>query len=128
MAHPCERVLVVDDDADTREAIAMLLESEGIEVVAADASDALEVMREGFRPDVVVLDLVMPKVSGRAFRARMKLDPALRDIPVVLCTASPQLAREDDGFAALIAKPFDADAFFAALAELCLDAPKRHAS
>jgi CheY-like chemotaxis protein len=128
MAHPCERVLVVDDDADTRDAIAMLLEAEGIEVVAAEAAEALAVLRRGFRPDVVVLDLVMPRVSGRTFHARMKLDPALRSIPVVPCTASPQLAREEDGFAAVIAKPFDPDAFFAALAELCLRSPRQRAS
>ena len=128
MAHPCERVMVVDDDADTREAIAMLLESEGIDVVAADAADALAALREGYRPNVIVLDLIMPHVSGRTFRARMKLDPTLREIPVVLCTGSPQLAREEDGFNAVIAKPFDPDAFFAALAALCMEAPRARAS
>jgi twitching motility two-component system response regulator PilH len=128
MAHPCERVLVVDDDADTREAITMLLESEGIDVVAAEGAVALNALREGYVPNVVVLDLIMPQVSGRTFRARMKLDPRLRDIPVVLCTGSPQLARDEDGFAAVIAKPFDPDAFFEALAALCMKSPRQRAS
>ncbi len=123
MAHPCERVLVVDDDEDTRETTAMLLESEGIAAVAAEPVEALEILRRGFRPNVIVLDLVMRDVSGRTFRARLKLDPALRTIPIVLCTASPQLASEADGFDAVIAKPFEPDAFFEALAKLCLDAP-----
>jgi CheY-like chemotaxis protein len=122
MAHPCERVMVVDDDEDTREATAMLLDSEGIQAVAAEPLEALEILRGGYRPDVLVLDLVMPDVSGRTFRARLKLDPELRAIPLVLCTASPQLADEDD-YQAIIAKPFDPDAFFDALAKICLEAP-----
>jgi CheY-like chemotaxis protein len=121
MAHPCERVLVVDDDEDTREATAMLLESEGIEATAAEPIEALELLRGGYRPDAIVLDLVMPDVSGRTFRARLKLDPELRPIPVVLCTASPQMAVEED-YDAVIAKPFDPDAFFDALGKLCLQA------
>lgn len=122
-SHPCERVLVVDDDRDTREAIGMLLEDEGIEVVAAEAAEALEVLVGGWRPSVVVLDLVMPKVSGRTFLHRIRLDPELARIPVVLCTGSPQLVAADDGFDAVLTKPFEPDAFFAALAKLCLRAP-----
>ena len=122
MAHPCERALVVDDDEDTREATAMLLESEGIEAIGAEPLEALELLRGGYRPNVIVLDLVMPDISGRTFRARLKLDPELRNVPVVLCTASPQLAAEGD-YDAVIAKPFDPDAFFEALAKLCLEAP-----
>jgi twitching motility two-component system response regulator PilH len=122
MPHPCERVMVVDDDEDTREATVMLLESEGIEALAAEPLEALEILRDGYRPDAIVLDLVMPDVSGRTFRARLKLDPELRTIPIVLCTASPQLAVVGD-YDALIAKPFDPEAFFDALSKICMETP-----
>ena len=124
MAHPCERVLVVDDDADNRDSIAMILEEEGIEVRAATAHDALDALRSGYRPDVVVLDLVMPGISGRVFREHLERDARLGAIPIVLCTASPQLAQGAGFVDAVIAKPFDADAFFRALAALCLEAKR----
>jgi CheY-like chemotaxis protein len=121
MGHPCERVLVVDDDEDTRDATAMLLEAEGINAVAAEPANALELLQGGYRPDAIVLDLVMRDVSGRTFNTRLKLHPELRLIPVVLCTASPQLAQIEDGYDGIIAKPFDPDAFFETLAKLCLE-------
>jgi CheY-like chemotaxis protein len=122
LAHPCERVLVVDDDADNRDSISMILEEEGIDVVAADAHRALDALRGGYRPDVIVLDLVMPGISGRVFREHLEREPDLGRIPIILCTASPQLARGAGFVDAVIAKPFDADAFFRALAKLCLQA------
>jgi CheY-like chemotaxis protein len=124
MAHPCERVLIVDDDADNRDSIAMILEEEGVDVRAANAHDALDALRAGYRPDVIVLDLVMPGISGRVFREHLERDARLGAIPIVLCTASPQLAQGAGFVDAVIAKPFDADAFFRALAELCLEAKR----
>src|SRR5437588_12112485 len=83
-----KRVLVVEDDAVLNGAIKMLLEWEGYEVdCAANGSDALDRLREQGRPSVILLDLLMPVLSGWEFRDEQKRDPALADIPVVVVSA-----------------------------------------
>jgi two-component system phosphate regulon response regulator PhoB len=86
---PGERVLVVEDDADTREVLAYALTSEGFVVLSApDGERGLELAR-AWRPDVVLLDVLMPRLSGVEMAAAMHRDPALRTIPVVSMSASP---------------------------------------
>jgi len=102
-----KRVLVVDDDPDIRELLFTALEDEGFEVVpAANGQEALAIM-ETFRPDVIVLDLMMPVMDGwqfaQALRARAD------DIPLVLLSAARDLrvhARQLQA-ADMIEKPFD---------------------
>jgi two-component system phosphate regulon response regulator PhoB len=84
-----ERVLVVEDDPDTREVLAYALAGEGFVVIAApDGERGLEVAR-AWRPDVVLLDVLMPRVSGNEMAAAMRRDPALLGIPIVSMSASP---------------------------------------
>lgn len=83
-------ILVVEDDRDLREVLAESLQLEGFEVVeAVDGMDALERLRAGVRPALVVLDLVMPRMDGRQFLAALRADRALADLPVVLVTGTP---------------------------------------
>ena len=83
-------VLVVEDDRDLREVLAESLRLEGYEVVeAVDGMDALERIRAGVRPAVVVLDLVMPRMDGRQFLAAVRADRTLAELPVVLVTGTP---------------------------------------
>jgi CheY-like chemotaxis protein len=110
-------VLVVDDDAATRGLLVALFAEEGYDVrAAADGFEALAVLRS-WPPDVVVLDAVMPRADAAAFRAAQAAVPALRDVPVVLLSAScaaelEQLALQL-GVAAALAKPFDVEELLA---------------
>jgi len=83
------RILVVDDDVDVRETIAEALADEGFEVVVAENGlAALERLRGGVRPDVILLDIMMPVMDGWEFRAAQRAEPAIASIPVVIFTAS----------------------------------------
>ena len=101
------RVLIVDDELDIRETIAELLRLEGHEPFeAADGEQALVRCRQ-LRPDLVLLDLMMPGMNGWDFRKAQLRDPAIAAIPVVVVSA---VARNRDipadGF---LQKPFGLD-------------------
>ncbi|HEY1817729.1 MAG TPA: ATP-binding protein [Kofleriaceae bacterium] len=82
------RILLIEDDADLAEALGDVLEDGGHDVIrASDGDDGLRKMRES-RPDVVVLDLMMPHVDGWQFRIAQRRDPALATTPVVVISAS----------------------------------------
>ncbi len=81
------RVLVVDDEPTVRSWLAALLADEGYVVEeASDGAMALSVLQT-FRPDVILLDLIMPGMNGREFLLELREDSALARIPVVVCTA-----------------------------------------
>jgi class 3 adenylate cyclase len=81
------RILVVDDVPDNVDILQMRLESQGYEVVtAADGLEALDKIRT-LLPDLVLLDVMMPKLDGIQTVKRLKADPALPFIPVILVTA-----------------------------------------
>jgi CheY-like chemotaxis protein len=105
------RVLVVDDSEPIRDLIVVNLELEGFEVrTAGDGLEALEVLSD-WRPDVVTLDVVMPRLDGLDTLARLRADPATADIPVVLVTGRAQAAdrsRGDElGADDYLTKPFE---------------------
>lgn len=105
------RVLVVDDDEVIRQLIAVNLQLEGFEVVTAtDGRDCLEKVAE-VDPDVVTLDVMMPRLDGWVTATQLRKNPATARIKVVLITAR---AQEDDrdrgrqiGVDAYLTKPFD---------------------
>jgi len=111
--------LVVEDDAAIRAALLQLLDDSGFEVSAASNGWAgLNLLRGGLRPDVILLDLVMPIMNGWDFRRGQLLDPNLRAIPVILITAaeSPREKLQSDlGDVELIRKPPRADEILAAI-------------
>jgi CheY-like chemotaxis protein len=85
-------VFVVDDDKGVREAMEVLLITEGLGVVTAcDGQDALDRLRAGLRPCVILLDLMMPKIDGWAFLHMQRADPALATIPVIAFSAYDRL-------------------------------------
>jgi CheY-like chemotaxis protein len=110
-------VLVVDDDPDILEAICDILEGEGYGVARArHGAEALERLRER-RPDLILLDLMMPVMDGLAFAHALRerrLDP---EIPIVVISAdgNPQKAASI-GARGFLAKPFDIDALLAHVA------------
>jgi DNA-binding response OmpR family regulator len=80
-------ILVVDDDPDLVETVAMMLESKGCEVGRAyDGIEGEEAIRER-RPDLIILDIMMPRKDGYVLCAELKAGEETRDIPVVLLTA-----------------------------------------
>jgi CheY-like chemotaxis protein len=99
-------VLIVDDDEALREVLAEALEDEGLTVSrSAHGLDALKKLRAGLRPDVILLDLMMPVMDGWAFRDEQSRDPSLVSIPVVVVTAAHSLPKPIDA-RAIIRKPF----------------------
>jgi DNA-binding response OmpR family regulator len=81
-----KRILMVDDDPDFCEATGIFLESKGYHVtVAHDGKEGLEKIRT-IRPDLVVLDVMMPEMNGYDVCVVMKADPDLKNIPVILLT------------------------------------------
>jgi CheY-like chemotaxis protein len=90
-AAPPIRVLIVDDDRDIREILGELLTEEGFTVEASwNGQTALTRLQEGLRPDVIVLDIMMPAMDGLTFRSLQRQHADLADIPVVGLTAFPR--------------------------------------
>lgn len=92
-----KRILVVDDEPDVRGYLRTALEDEGFEVeTAADGAEALEKVRRN-PPDLISLDLVMPKHSGARFYRELRKDKELSHIPVLIVTghARDELGRAD---------------------------------
>jgi CheY-like chemotaxis protein len=119
---PPARVLVVDDSEAIRTLITVNLELEGYDVrSAADGLVALEETGR-WRPDVITLDVVMPRLGGFETLHRLRADPATADIPVVLVTGRAQAADRAQGEAlgadAYLSKPFEPAELVAAVAEL----------
>ncbi|WP_232840793.1 response regulator [Streptomyces sp. Go-475] len=104
------RVLVVDDNKVIRQLIRVNLELEGLEVVtAADGAECLDVVHQ-VRPDVVTLDVAMPRLDGLRTASRLRADPRTRDVPLAIVSACTQYEVEaglDVGVDAFLAKPFE---------------------
>ena len=89
LPHVAHTILVVEDDPDVRRALTELLASEGYKVAAtADGDEALQTLRGGLRPAVILLDLMMPNCDGWDFRREQLEDPTFASVPVVLVTAA----------------------------------------
>jgi two-component system, chemotaxis family, chemotaxis protein CheY len=110
------RVVVVDDNEALRENLAECLEAEGHVVSqAADGQGALTLLERTARPDVVVLDLVMPGLGGREVAATLRRRPELRDLRLVLMTGRETAAGGWPEFDAVLEKPFGLGELLSAL-------------
>lgn len=101
------RILAVEDDPDTAEVVRAVLQDEGHDVrVAPDGRKALAELA-GWQPDIVILDLLMPALSGHALLGYLRDLPEYRQVPVlVMSGALPTLAKVD-GATSVLAKPFE---------------------
>jgi CheY-like chemotaxis protein len=106
-----QTIMVVEDDADISDAIAATLEDTGYSViVAANGQEALDKLRRSLdRPNLILLDLMMPLMDGWQFRAAQTADPTLADIPVVVLSAHVDVRRAAEQMAAVdwMRKPLD---------------------
>ena len=92
------KILVVDDEIHIIKIIAYKMRSAGYEVVSArDGVEALEQVRAG-RPDLVLLDVMMPRMDGFQTLEALKADPATRDIPVFLLTVKSKDTDRQRGY------------------------------
>ena len=117
-AAPRKTVLVVDDDADLRDAMVVLLETEGYDVIdASNGQDALAYLRSGAKVAVIVLDLAMPVMNGWQFLAERQNDPILAKIPTLVVTGSIDVTkrRRELGSLPVFTKPIHFDELHAAL-------------
>jgi two-component system alkaline phosphatase synthesis response regulator PhoP len=107
-----EKILVVDDEPDIVEALAFRLEQEGYVVItAADGLDALDKARDE-SPDLIVLDIMLPKLDGFQVSRMLKFDDHYHDIPIIMLTAKTQDRDVETGMSTgadeYVKKPFDA--------------------
>lgn len=109
------KVLVVEDSPTQREMISGLLERSGLDVTSVgDGIEALDLLKtlvsDGIPPDLVVLDIVMPRMNGYEVCRSIKADPATQHLPVVMCSSKGEEFDRywglRNGADAYIAKPF----------------------
>jgi DNA-binding response OmpR family regulator len=114
------RVLVVDDDALIRDTLATALGDEGYAVRVASNGRVALVTIGTWRPDVIVLDLMMPVMDGPSFRAAQRAKAQTAQIPIIVLSATHEVHSRAAGLgaAAVFAKPFDLGALLDAIAGL----------
>ncbi|HTB56275.1 MAG TPA: response regulator [Polyangia bacterium] len=121
-----ERILLVEDDRSIRVALQGILEDEGYAVTAADnGRQALERLRSGVAPDLIVLDLRMPVMDGWEFRAVQKSDPALARIPVLAVSADGSAKAAAIDAQAYLRKPLNTDALLNAIGRILGEADRQ---
>lgn len=113
MAERPGRVLVVDDEAAIRRLIVDALEFDGFETRDADDGDGALSVLEVWAPDVIVLDLMMPRLDARGFREEQRKRQLALEVPVIVISAGRDLGNRTVGLdpAAIVPKPFDLGEF-----------------
>ena len=107
------RVLIVDDEPSIAKILRKQMEVAGFDVtVAVDGEEGLAKIRDG-RPELVILDVMLPKMNGHQVCAAVKQDPALKAIPILMLTAKAQRQDQEEaktcGAEAYLTKPFQLD-------------------
>jgi CheY-like chemotaxis protein len=113
------RVLVVEDHKDSREMLEEFLTEEGFTVESAvNGLEALERLMRAPRPDVVLLDLMMPVMTGWDLMARVAQEPSLWGLPVIVVSGAGSTRPVPRGIVASIPKPLDLNLLMETLASL----------
>jgi CheY-like chemotaxis protein len=117
-----ETILLVENDADIRESLVELLELRGYQVTATDdGHKALERLETGPLPCLIILDLMLPAMSGWEFRRRQLADNRWSDIPVVLLSGVNNLPQESRRLKAVafLLKPINFDSLYETIGRYC---------
>lgn len=106
-----KKILIVEDEIDLANALKMRFEANGFSVeIAIDGQQALQVVRDN-PPDLIILDLMLPKIDGYKVSRILKFDEKYKDIPIIMLTAKAQEHDKELGLqvgaSAYIVKPFD---------------------
>jgi CheY-like chemotaxis protein len=114
-----KKVLIVDDEREIRESLEELFQDEGYAVVSAGTgAEALDRLREGELPCAVILDLLLPVMSGPEVYQTMQRDPRLVGIPVIIITSDP--SRAPAGLL-IMKKPMNLDRLLSTVHQHCPD-------
>ncbi len=108
-----KKILIVDDEQDIVETLKFMLEAQGYECHCAyDGEQGLNMAKE-LIPDLIILDVMMPKINGYKISRLLKYDNKYKDIPIIMITARSQdgdkLIGEETGVNEYITKPFEID-------------------
>jgi CheY-like chemotaxis protein len=117
-----KEILLVEDDPDVSDMMALYLESEGYHVAAAaNGQEALNYLERSGRPALILLDLMMPVMNGWEFRERLRQTPGLAQIPVVLLSADSKVPEEAArlGVASYLRKPVEFERLLRVIERYC---------
>jgi CheY-like chemotaxis protein len=117
-----ETVLIIEDDDDTREALVELLAIEGHpSITTTNGREALHELEAGLRPCLILLDLMLPVMSGWEFRRQQLLDPRWADIPIIIVSGANDLPAQAErlGATAFLAKPIALQPFYEIVSRYC---------
>jgi CheY-like chemotaxis protein len=114
-------VLIVEDDPETANALAEFLNVQGYgSMIAENGQHAIDLLRAGTKPCLILLDIMMPVKSGWDFRDEMLADPTIAPIPIVVVTADmAAVARAMSLQLPLLRKPVDTGQLMAEVTRLC---------
>lgn len=113
-----QTVLVVDDEVVIAEAVAAVLQDEGYQVVTATNGQEGLARAAEVRPDLVLVDMMMPVMDGEEMSRRLREDPAMREVPIVVMSAVHRSLRElPFAHTAFLPKPFDLDTLLETIAK-----------
>jgi DNA-binding response OmpR family regulator len=106
-----KKLLIVDDEYDIVEPLAMLLTAEGYSVASVTKGEQTYAKVREFRPDLILLDILMSGSDGRTICRNLKKDAKLKKIPIIMMSAHPTAEKDSKGCGAdgFIAKPFDSE-------------------
>lgn len=110
-----KKIMIIDDDPDLIESLKTVIEkiSDRYEVISGrNGEECFEILKNGIKPDLIVLDIMMPEMNGWEVFAKIKEEKNWRDIPVVFLTAkTDSFSKGMGGFSAddYITKPFDVE-------------------
>ena len=110
-----KQILVVDDEQLIREVIADILKDEGYDVLLASGGRKMIRFLETERPDMVLLDIMMPDGNGREALQHMRSQPNLREIPVIVITTGVGGKPAVEGATEVLEKPFDLEQLLTAV-------------
>jgi CheY-like chemotaxis protein len=114
-------ILIAEDEFAIAELLEMALVDAGYEVVtAANGRQAMDRLRAGLRPDLIITDFMMPEMNGAGLVAALRGDAAYGDIPCVVMSSVPEetVRARIDGFQAFVRKPFELSALLHLVSEI----------
>jgi CheY-like chemotaxis protein len=121
MAEEKPKILVIEDDEYSRDALAHLLTAEGYEAESATDGESGIAQAQELRPDVIVLDLNLPGIDGRQVIRTLRKDQILREVPILIVTGDEDRAAQsavDMGAAGYLTKPVEFDDLIRAISDL----------
>ena len=118
--------MIVEDDLDIRDALTQILEFEGYNVLSAEnGQDALARLRDGEKPSLILLDLMMPVMDGWQFRVEQQKDANLNTIPVVIISADGRVYQKASAIGAVgyLKKPVELEVLLSTVERHCKGTP-----